>query len=226
MSKLLLSKLKCYQFSEGSLTWFESYLYQRQQQVSIAGKLSNPMHISSGVPQGSVLGPLLFLIHINDLALEINKSLIDFFADDATMTMTGTTAATIAEALNSDIVSAVNWCKRNKMTVNILKTKAMFLSSAQRQSQLQDNAPTIRIGDDQIQLSNREKLLGVIVGTSLNWSVQVEATLKKVQLSVISTWTNKNISEFIHTQTLFQCLHTSPFRLLLHHLGKLQQLSP
>ena len=95
------------------------------------------------------------------------------------MTMTGTTAANIAEALNSDIVFAVNWYKRNKMTVNILKTKAMFLSPAQMQSQLQDNAPTFRTGDDQIQLSNREKLLGVIVDTSLNWSAQVEATLKK-----------------------------------------------
>ena len=129
--KILLSKLKCYQFSEGSRTWFESYLYQRQQQVSIAGKLSSSMHISSGVPQGSVLGPLLFLIYINDLALEINKSLIDFFAD-ATMTMTGTSAADIAEKVNSDVVSAVNWCKRNKMTVNILKTKATFLSSGQK----------------------------------------------------------------------------------------------
>ena len=69
----------------------------------------------------------------------------------------------------------------------------MFLSSAQRQSQLQDNAPTIRIGDDQIQLSNREKLLGVIVDTSLNWSAQVEATLKKVQLSVTSTLQSRKV---------------------------------
>ena len=65
------------------------------------------------------------------------------------------------------------------MTVNIFKTKAVVLSSAQRQSQLQDNAPTIRIGDDQIQLCNKGKLLGVIVDTSLNGSAQVEATLKK-----------------------------------------------
>ena len=87
---ILLCKLKCYQFSEGCLMWFISYLDQHQQQVSITGKLSNSKHISSGVPQGSVLGPLLFLLYINDLALEVNKSLLDFFADNTTLTVTGT----------------------------------------------------------------------------------------------------------------------------------------
>ena len=136
------------------------------------------MHISSRVPQGSVLGPLLFLLYINDLALEIDKSPIDFFADGATLTMTGTCTADIAQELNSDVMAAVNWCKRNKMTVNIIKTKAMFLSSSQRQSYLQENVPNIRIGNDQIQLFSHEKLLGVIVDSSLNWSSQVKATLK------------------------------------------------
>ena len=80
---------------------FKSYLNQRQQKVSVAGKLSNSKHISSGVPQGSVLGPLLFLPYINDLALEANKSLPDFFADDTTLTVTGTSVEEIAEDLNT-----------------------------------------------------------------------------------------------------------------------------
>ena len=101
--------------------WFKSYLDQHQQQVSITGKLSNFKHISSGVPQGSVLGPLLFLLYINDLALEVNKSLLDFFADDTTLTVTGTSVEEIAEDLNHDIELIRTWCKKNKMSINIAK---------------------------------------------------------------------------------------------------------
>ena len=127
------------------------------------------------------------------------------------MTMTGTSVTGITEELSSDIVSAVNWCKRNKMTVNILKTNAMFPLSAQRQSQLQDNAPKIRIGDDQINISNgKEKLLGVIVDT-LYWSTQVEATLEKCNSLL---YLLGRIKTFLNLSTLipFQKLH---FRAML-----------
>ena len=151
---ILLCKLKC--FSEGCLMWFKSYLDQHQQQVSITGKLSNSKHISSGVPQGSVLGPLLFLLYINDLALEVNKSLLDFFANDTTLTVTGTSVEEIAEDLNHDIELIRTWCKKNKMSINISKTKAMFLSSLPRQALIQQNPPNLKIENELIQLSEKE----------------------------------------------------------------------
>ena len=106
------------------------------------------------------LGQLLFLLYINDLALEINKSLLDFFADDTTLTVTGTFVEKIAEDLNHDIELIRTWCKKNKMSINISKTKAMFLSSLLRQALIQQNPPNLKIENELIQLSEKEKLLG------------------------------------------------------------------
>ena len=87
--KILLEELHLYHFDEGALHWLTSYFDRRSQQVSISGKLSNPKLISLGVPQGTELGPLLFLIYINDLPLEIKKSILDKFAYGTTMSKSG-----------------------------------------------------------------------------------------------------------------------------------------
>ena len=83
--QILKQKLSAYKLSHFSQRWFDSYLSNRFQQVQISGKLSESKEIKAGVPRGSVIGPLLFLLYINDLPLYIKHCLLDLFADDGTL---------------------------------------------------------------------------------------------------------------------------------------------
>ena len=127
--KLLIQKLAAYKFSSSTQSWFQSYLTNRSQQVNISGKLSDPQHIAAGVPQGSVLGPLLFLIYINDLPLSIQTCILDLFADDATLSCSDPSILNLTNCLNEDLKNFQDWCIRNDMVVNVPKTKAMFIAS-------------------------------------------------------------------------------------------------
>ncbi len=83
--QIMLKKLKLYRASESTLQWFKSYLTNRSQFVTIDGKQSRPQFVTHGVPQGSVLGPILFLLFVNDIPLHVSNSNLDIFADDTTL---------------------------------------------------------------------------------------------------------------------------------------------
>ena len=104
---ILLKKLKLYNFSQDSMSWFTSYLSNRQQCVEIYHKVSQPLQIKYGVPQGSILEPLLFILFIDDLPLEDGLDLVSLFADDATKSMASKDVKNVEKSLQESSGSVV-----------------------------------------------------------------------------------------------------------------------
>ena len=108
-----------------------------------------------------------------------NKSLLEFFAVDLTMTVTGTSVEGVSEDFSIHANRTIGWCGRNGMVVHTGKTKARLVSTIQRQPTLNHGKFYLQIGDTSVPLSDKERLLGITVDNSLKWSAQVEAILNK-----------------------------------------------
>ena len=119
---ILIAKLNHYEIRGITLDWFQSYLTNRKQQTSISNTLSNGTIISYGVLQGSVLGPLLFLININALNEVISDSLIHHFADDRKILFSNKSLKNINKYINHDLAQIVQWLRANRVSLNSNKT--------------------------------------------------------------------------------------------------------
>ena len=176
---VLLQKLSLYKINQNSLLWFKSYLDNRTQLVSISGHMSTTCKITHGVPQGSILGPLMFLVFINDLPLTIRCD-TDMYADDSTLSATGRSLDDINSKLQSDLDNVHSWCVENKMIINAKKTKCMCIASKQKQRR---NILTLDLTlcDESLEQVVRDKLLGVIIDNSLTWSDHILSILGKIR---------------------------------------------
>ena len=101
--EILIQKLRFYGVAGKELRWFQSYLSNRKQCCKVNGKLSDLEEVTCGVPQGSFLGPLLFIIYINDLPLSIKHSLINMDADDTKLSFSSNSISIINEKVNDDL---------------------------------------------------------------------------------------------------------------------------
>ena len=148
---ILMKKLELYKFNWVSLNWFRSYLSERKQIVSFKNIVLARETVKYGVPQGSILGPLLFLLFINDLPLHTTVK-TDLYADDATLYEINRSKEEIEKKLRLAIKDLANWCKQNGMIINTEKTKAMLLTTRQRPTRIDDN---LNLSLNDVQLPNK-----------------------------------------------------------------------
>ena len=116
-----------YGFGGNLLTWLESYLHNRFQRVTILGATSSPLPVTSGVPQGSILGPMLFLLYVNSLPNAVRSSKIAAFADD-TKIFKEITSTCDAEQLQEDLSNLVTWSDSASLNFNFSKCKAQRIT--------------------------------------------------------------------------------------------------
>ena len=120
-------KLKLTGVADQLLDWFCDYLSERKQRVVLPGAMSDIINISSGVPQGSILGPLLFLVYINDIVCDINST-IRLFADDTSLYIIVENPITAANILNNDLDKVTNWANKWLVIFNPNKTESLLIS--------------------------------------------------------------------------------------------------
>ena len=127
--RILLQKLYYYGIRGSAHNWFQSYLFNRQQFVFISGPSSELMSIKCGVPQGSTLRPLLFLLYINDLNSVFNKAITIHFADDTHLSYASKKLSTIESVMNCKLKKLTEWLKSNKLSFNPGKSELVIFRS-------------------------------------------------------------------------------------------------
>ena len=149
----------------------------RQQFVSYMGCNSDRSIVTRGVPQGSILGPLLFLIFINDLPLSVNRSSLHMYADDQTLITKGKNLNEINTTVNSDIAPISNWMISNSMRINTTKTKYVLIATPQKLKSIANNRNddllSVYIAGSKISQVNCGSILGVSLDETLSWNSHV-----------------------------------------------------
>ena len=168
--ELLINKLRRFGFKTNLLNWFQSYLYHRRQQVTVFGSTSSSLPVTSGVPQGSILGPILFLLYVNDLPDAVCSSTIATFADD-TKLFKRIASNTDSNKLQEDLNNLEQWTTSSNLAFNPTKCKVETIS--RKRSKLIKTCYTM--GDLQLEHCSHERDLGFWISTDLTWKKQVEA---------------------------------------------------
>ena len=172
---ILIEKLNKYGIRGIAQQWFSSYLNNRKQFVTMNGIDSSPLLVKCGVPQGSTLGPLLFLLYINDMPNASSKLLFRIFADDTNIFFAADNEKLVESTMNEELKLVYRYCAVNKLSINMKKTNYMIISNKKLK-------PTVHIKD--IEYKSIIKYLGIYLDDKLNWNMQIKHVNNKIAKNI------------------------------------------
>ena len=202
---ILLQKMQVYGIRGNAFSWFSSYLSGRCQRVIFNGTLSETTcTVECGVPQGSILGPLLYLIYINDINQCLQYCHVTLYADDTTLVATANNYKDLYRIANDDLSALSEWLCLNKLTMNISKTKYITYSISQR-TVLKSDDLKLFLNGSVIERVDTFKFLGIYIDEHLTWKPHMNKVLSKIQrnLGII-----RRISCFLTRKALIQLFHS------------------
>ena len=209
---ILLKKLSAYNISPAVVSFFASYLSNRTQSVYSNGKFSNSGIVKHGVPQGSILGPLLFCLFINDMPLCITDpdASCELFADDSTLYVSKTSERQINSILQKSINEIIKWCKDNHMLISPAKTKCMLITTRQKH-QNKPQSLQLTLGSDSIEQISKHRILGVIVDEKLSWEPHIDKLCKTLSRNIFLLTKLKQLIKTEHCKLFFSAHIKSHF---------------
>ena len=168
--QLLLQKLEVYNFDENSVQWFKSYLSERSQIVQVESKLSKPCKLEDhAVPQGSILGGLIFIIFSNDLPASSNEGESVMYVDDDTDVTHDPNPVQLQQKIQHKADCSASWLKDNRMCVAGEKSKLLIIGTSELRSSKLTDPIVIEVDNMEVEETKSEKLLGVIINNKLTW---------------------------------------------------------
>ena len=192
--KILLDKLHKYGIRGEPHKLLANYLNNRQQCTIINKIKSDQCENNYGVPQGSTLGPLLFLIYINDLPNASNLK-VTLFADDAILTCIDKNPNTLQHKTNAELKKIEDWMKTNKLTINYKKTNYMIITKRK----INKSLLKIKIGQNEIIQKDSVKYLGIIIDNKMNWTQHINYLNAKL---CKGSWVISKLKKYVNINTL------------------------